>query len=139
MNILYTLIYIHTEKKICVSYYRTYQLRGKDLHSIRFIQYQQQSSQQQSSQQQSSQQQQSEQKQSEQKQSGQQKSQQQYINVLMKGHYEQLTEGSLLLSVNGISAITTPLKELNQFITDFPSDMIGEFNFFKFLFNLLVS
>jgi len=127
MNVLSTLIESYSEHKISLSHYRTYELKGEDLHSIRFIQYNrdkhvklhhiQDNIQHENE---------------HQKQQQQQQQQQQYINILMKGNCEQLTEGSLLLSVNGISAITTPSNVLYKFISDFPPTMMGEFNFFKF-------
>ena len=124
MNVLSTLIESYSEHKICLSHYRTYELKGEDLHSIRFIQYNRDKHVKLHHIQDNIQHENEHQK--------QQQQQQQYINILMKGNCEQLTEGSLLLSVNGISAITTPSNVLYKFMSDFPPAMMGEFNFFKF-------
>jgi hypothetical protein len=49
----------------------------------------------------------------------------QRIVLLIKGNCTALTEGSVLLSVNGLSTVTTPASTILKFIADFPRQMQG--------------
>lgn len=56
----------------------------------------------------------------------------QRIVLLMKGNCASLTEGSVLLSVNGLSTVSTPASTILKFIADFPRQMLGELTLWKF-------
>lgn len=56
----------------------------------------------------------------------------QRIVLLMKGKCSSLTEGSVLLSVNGVNALSTPASTVLKFIADFPRQMKGELTVWKF-------
>ena len=56
----------------------------------------------------------------------------QRIVLLMKGSCHSLTEGSVLLSVNGLSTVSTPASTILKFIADFPRQMLGELTLWKF-------
>jgi hypothetical protein len=56
----------------------------------------------------------------------------QRIVLLMKGTCNSLTEGSVLLSVNGLSTVSTPASTILKFIADFPRQMMGEITMWKF-------
>ena len=56
----------------------------------------------------------------------------QRIVLLMKGNCSSLTEGSVLLSVNGLSTVSTAASTILKFIADFPRQMIGELTLWKF-------
>lgn len=56
----------------------------------------------------------------------------QRIVLLMKGTCSTLTEGSVLLSVNGLSAVSTAASTVLKFIADFPKQMLGELTLWKF-------
>lgn len=56
----------------------------------------------------------------------------QRIVLLMKGTCNALTEGSVLLSVNGLSTVSTPASTILKFIADFPRQMLGELTLWKF-------
>jgi hypothetical protein len=56
----------------------------------------------------------------------------QRIVLLIKGACSALTEGSVLLSANGVNALTTPASTVLKFIADFPRQMKGELTVLKF-------
>jgi hypothetical protein len=56
----------------------------------------------------------------------------QRIVLLIKGACSALTEGSILLSANGVNALTTPPSTVLKFIADFPRQMKGELTVLKF-------
>lgn len=56
----------------------------------------------------------------------------QRIVLLTKGICTSLSEGSVLLSVNGLSTLSSSFDTIMKFIYDFPDHLLGEFVLFKF-------
>ena len=56
----------------------------------------------------------------------------QRIVLLIKGNNNHLTEGSVLLSINGLSTLTTPASTILKFMQDMPRNMIADLTIWKF-------